>query len=203
MTVSLIRFLIFTLLLVNVTAAQSKKGELQRQRASQTSSTSITNERWYRFTSPDKDFVIEFQSKPERMADSEAPGGTTRNYSLIRNSMIFQLSYVDTGLDVRSRDSNQFPPQFSQEMIEYAIQSRGAGVLRSQLLHINVYEIEILFPRKGDRSLMLHSVERYIIRYGRQYTLSCSSIIPNKRANVMTCQRFFNSFRVVGVPQPK
>lgn len=203
MTINLSRFLIFTFLLVNVATAQSKKGKLQRQVASRAASTSITNERWYKFTSPDKDFVIEFQSKPERMADSEAPSGTARNYSLIRNSMIFQLSYVDTGINTGSRDSNQFPPKFSQEMIEYAIQSRGADVLRSQLLHINVYEIEIIFPRKGDRSLMLHSVERYIIRYGRQYTLSCSSIIPNKRANAMTCQRFFNSFRVVGVPQPQ
>lgn len=202
MTVSLIRFLIFTFLLVNVAPAQSQRGKLQRQRTLRAPSTSITNERWYKFTSPDKDFVIEFQYKPERMADSEAPSGTARNYALIRNSIIFQLSYVDTGIDAESRNSNQFPLKFSQEMIEHAIQSRGADVLRSRLLHINVYEIEILSPRKGDRSLMLHSIERYVIRYGRQYTLSCSSIIPNKRVNAITCQRFFNSFRVVGIPQP-
>jgi hypothetical protein len=203
MTVSLIRFLIFTILLVNAAAVQNKGEKRQRPRAPRTASTPAIKERWFTFTSADKDFVIEFPSKPYRFADIEGPNGTLRNYVLINVSTMFQLSYVDIGFEPKDRDANQFPPKFSREMIDQATQEREATVLRSQLLHINVYELEIIFPRKGDRNLMLHSIERYVIRHGRQYTLTCSSLVPNERLNSVICRKFFDSFRVVAMPQPQ
>jgi hypothetical protein len=202
MTPSLVRVLIFTFLLVNTASAQNRDGK-QRPLAQRATSTRSSNEHWYRFFSPDKDFVIQLPSKPERRADDEVPSGTSRNYILIKASMIFQLSYVDTGFEPTDQEANQFPPGFSREMIDHATQERGATMLRSQLLHINIYELEIIFPRRGDRNIMLHSVERYVIRYGRQYTLTCSSTTPNERVDLRVCQRFFDSFRIVGIPQPQ
>lgn len=203
MTVSFIRFLIFSLLLVNATVAQKRGEKTRRQRTPRVTSATTATGRWYVFTSPDKDFVIEFPSKPQRLADDEAPSGTSRNYISVNHPTMFHFFYVDTGFDPGDRESNQLPPKFSQEMVEDAMRERKSTVLRSQLLHINIYELEVLTPRKGDKNLMIHSIERYVIRYGRQYTLACSSIVLNERVDAAMCQRYFDSFRVVGVPQPQ
>jgi hypothetical protein len=200
MTINIVRFLIFTFIIVNSASAQSRNRQPQQSRAPQADSPAKINKRWFNLISPDEDFVIEFPARPEREADSEATSGAVRHYVLQRPAIIFQLSYVDSGFEPNDRESNQFPPKFSQEMIEHA-KHAGADVLRSQLLRINVYELEIMYPRKDDRNLLLHSVERYLIRYGRQYTLTCASIIPNRKVDERICHRFFNSFRILNAPK--
>jgi hypothetical protein len=82
-------------------------------------------------------------------------------------------------------------------------ESGGWVVLRSELLRKNVYEQETWSPMKRNPNLRLHYVERNIVRYGRQYILSCSSLVPEQKVNPNLCYRFFNSFRVIREPQPQ
>lgn len=198
MQAKFVYLLIFTLMLVNNAAAQIKSIKPQHRDVAQSTSSG----RWYILTSPDKDFLIEFPIKPEREADSEAPSGITRSYVLVKDSVLYQFYYVDTGLNPADYDANHLPQNFGRELVEHA-KKKGSTVIRSQLLRINVFEYEVVSPRKGNRNLMLHWVERHVIRYGRQYTLSCGSSVPNQKVDVRICRRFFESFRVVRAPQPQ
>jgi hypothetical protein len=202
MTAKLVRFLIFTLALVNSTVAQIGDRKSQPSPAPQIKSQTISKDRWYIFSAPDKDFVVEFPAKPKREADGEAPGGTMRNYALDTDSMSFLLSYVDLESEPTSREGNQLSLTFRREMLNYA-RERGWTVIRSELLRKNVYEEERWSPMKEHPNLRLHYVERTVIRYGRQYILTCASLIPEWKANPELCRRFFDSFRVVREPQPQ
>ena len=198
MTAKFVRFLIFTIALVNVTAAQTRDRKSQPSPAPQ-----ITNRnRWYGFSAPDKDFVVEFPAKPKRQADDEAPGGTMRSYALDTGSMLFLLSYIDSDYDPTSREGNQLPLTFRREMLDHA-RERGWTVIRSELLRKNIYEQETWSPIKEHPNSRLHYVERTVMRYGRQYTLTCASLIPEQKVNQELCRRFFDSFRVVREPQPQ
>jgi len=196
MTANLFRFLIFTLALVNSTAAQTHDRKVS-------AAPQITNRnRWYVFNAPDKDFVVEFPTKPKREADDEAPGGTMRSYALYTGSMLFLLSYIDSDYDPMSREGNQLPLTFRREMLDHA-RERGWTVIRSELLRKNIYEQESWSPIKEHPNSRLHYVERTIIRYGRQYTLTCASLIPEQKVNQDLCRRFFDSFHVIREPQPQ
>lgn len=195
---SLKYLLILTLCLVNVAASQHRSKDFKQPRNTQSTNSS----RWHTLTSPDRDFLIEFPAKPERKEDTNAPGGTSRNYVLVKDSVLYQFSYLDTGFNPADYDANQLPPKFGQGLIEHARET-GSTVLRAELLRINVFEYEVLYPRKGDRNQMLHWIERHVIRYGRQYTLSCGSTIPNQKVNAGTCSRYFESFHIVRAPQPQ
>lgn len=198
MSANLSYLLALTIVLVNGAAAQNRAIKPRRPSLPHTTS----NNGWYTLASPDKDFLIEFPLMPRREKDTDAPSGTSRSYVLVNDSVIYQLYYVDTGFNPGDYDANQFPPTFGRERIEQA-REKGSTILRSQLLRINVFEYEVLSPRKGDADKMLHWIERHIIRYGRQYTLSCGSTIPNQKVDTRICRRFFESFRVIRAPQPQ
>lgn len=125
-----------------------------------------------------------------------------RTYALDAGSISLLLSYVDLDYEPASRTGNQLPLTFRREMLEHA-RNRGWTVLRSELLRKNIYEQETWTSMKERPNLRLHYVERTIIRYGRQYTLTCSSLIPEQKVNAETCRRFFSSFEVVGEPRPQ
>jgi hypothetical protein len=202
MTAKLVRLLIFTLTFVNGTAAQTTSTKSRPPSSSKTNSQTKVNGRWYVFNAPDKDFVVELPAKPEHEPDDEAPSGTMRNYALDIESMSFRLSYVDVGFDPTSREGNLLPLAFRRTMLEQA-NERGWTVIRSELLRKNVYEQETWSPTKANPRLRLHYVERNIVRYGRQYVLTCSSRIPERKVDVELCRRFFDSFRVIREPQPQ
>lgn len=198
MSAGLSYLLALTILLVNGAAAQNRSIKSRRPSPPQTTS----NSSWYTLASPDSDFLIEFPLMPKREEDTDAPSGTSRSYFLVNGSVLYQFHYVDTGFNPTDYDANQLPPKFGRELIEQA-QEKGSTILRSQLLRINVFEYELLSPRKGDPNKMLHWIERHVIRYGRQYTLSCGSTVPNQKVDASICQRYFNSFRVMRAPQPQ
>lgn len=200
MSAKLVRFLIFTILVVNSTAGQQDSNKAQPPKAPGVTASATNSNRWYVFNADDKDFVIEFPARPKREMDTEAPSGTMHNYVFNIDSMSFSLSYVDIGLEPASREGNQLPPTFRQSRLDHA-REQGWTVLRSELLRKNVYEEETWSPMKRNPNLRLHYVERNIVRYGRQYVLACSSIIPERKVNYALCQRFLDSFRVIREPQ--
>jgi hypothetical protein len=201
-TANIFRFLILTLTLVNGTAAQISGTKSRPPFISKTNSQTKISDRWYIFNAPDKDFVVEFPAKPERAPDDEAPSGTMRSFVLDATSMSFLLSYVDVGYDPTSHEGNQLPLTFRQTMLDQA-RERGWTVLRFELLRKNVYEQETWSPTKANPRLRLHYVERNIVRYGRQYILTCSSRIPDRKVDLELCRRFLDSFRVIREPQPQ
>jgi hypothetical protein len=175
-----------------------------RSKKSQPSGTtqSANKGRWYSLTSPDRDFLIEFPVKPERLGDIEGPSGTGRIFMLVAGATAFRLSFTDTGIEPSSHEGNQLPLDFRREMLEHA-RERGWTVLSSELLRSNVYEQETWSPMKNNPSRSLHHIERSIFRYGRMYALTCSSIIPDLKVDAGVCRRFFGSFRVIRAPQPQ
>jgi hypothetical protein len=201
-TANITCFLILTLTLVNGTAAQTVSTKSRPLTSSKTNSQAKVNGRWYVFNAPDKDFVVEFPAKPKREPDDEASSGTMRSYALDDESMSFLLYYVDVGFDPASREGNQLPLTFRQTMLEQA-RERGWTVLRSELLRKNVYEQERWSPMTANPRLRLHYVERNIVRYGRQYVLTCSSRVPERKVDLELCRRFLDSFRVIREPQPQ
>jgi hypothetical protein len=202
MTAKLFRFLMVSLVLVNGTAAQSDGKKAKTPDIPQLMKQTTSRDRWYVFNAPDKDFVVEFPAKPKRELDDEAPSGTMRSFVQDGPSMSFLLSYVDVGYDPSSREGNQLPLTFRQTMLEQA-RERGWTVLRSELLRKNVYEQETWSPMRANPDLRLHYIERNIMRYGRQYILTCSSRIPERKVDSDMCHRFFESFRVIREPQPQ
>jgi hypothetical protein len=197
----IICLLIATLFLLTHAAAQLPAKNPSHGQPTHSSRQPPAN-RWYVFTGPDRDFLVEFPAKPKHEADSEAPSGTMRNFSFDTDSMSFLLSYVDLGLDPSTKDGNQLPLNFRQIMLDHA-KERGWTVLRSQLLRKNVYEQETWSLTKNKPIRRLHYIERNIIRYGRQYILTCSSLLPEQKVNTELCSRFFDSFHVVREPQPQ
>lgn len=202
MTAVLIRFLIFTLMVVNSVAAQQGDVKSRPLHDKKPSSRPAVTTRWYTLAAPDKDFIVKFPGAPRREAESEAPSGTMRNYALHTDFMLFRLSYVDVGVDPSSREGNQLPLTFRQQMLDRA-RERGWIVLRSELLRKNVYEQETWSPTKRNPRLRLHYVERNIVRYGRQYLLTCASLISERKVDHALCRQFFESFRVIKEPQPQ
>jgi len=203
MTAKLLRFLIVSLVLVNTTAAQQSDGrKAQTPHVPQLIKKTTSRVRWYVFNGPDKDFVVEFPAKPERAPDYEAPSGTMRSVVLDGTSMSLLLSYIDVGYAPTSREGNQLPLTFRQTMLDQA-RERGWTVLRSELLRKNVYEQETWSPTKANPRLRLHYVERNIVRYGRQYILTCFSRIPERKVDLELCRRFLDSFHVIREPQPQ
>lgn len=130
MNAKLIRFLIVTLILVNNTTAQHGNRKSEPSPITQRNLPSINRQQWYTFNSPDKDFIVEFPTKPRRDADSEVPAGTMRNYVLDTDSISFQLAYVDVGVEPTSREGNELPLSFRRSMLDQASE-RGWVVLRS------------------------------------------------------------------------
>ena len=202
MIANILCFLILTLTLVNGIAAQISGTKSRPSLTSKIYSQTKVKDRWYVFNAPDKDFVVEFPARPESAPDDEAPSGTMRSFVLDAASMSFLLSYVDVGYDPTSHEGNQLPLTFRQTMLDQA-RERGWTVLRSELLRKNVYEQETWSPTKANPRLRLHYVERNIVRYGRQYILTCSSRIPERKVDLELCRRFLDSFRVIREPQPQ
>jgi hypothetical protein len=201
-TANIFRFLILTLALVNSTTTQIASTKSQPPLTSKANSSAIIKDRWHVFKAPDKDFTIEFPAKPKHEPDGEAPSGTMRKFALDTASMSFLLSYVDIGYEPTSREGNQLPLTFRQNMLDHA-RERGWTVIRSELQRKNVYEQETWSPTKANPNLRLHYIERNIIRYGRQYVLTCSSRILERKVKFDLCRRFFDSFRVIREPQPQ
>ncbi|HEX8846699.1 MAG TPA: hypothetical protein VF791_18785 [Pyrinomonadaceae bacterium] len=193
--------LLSTLFLLPHATAQTRTKNTTQGESTHTSRKPVIK-RWYVFTGPDRDFVVEFPAKPKHEADSEAPSGTMRNFAFNIDSMLFLLSYVDLGLDPATTEGNQLPLDFRQSMLSHA-KEQGWTVLRSQLLRKNVYEQETWSLTKSNPIRRLHYIERNIVRYGRQYILTCSSLLPEQKVSPEICRRFFDSFRVVREPQPQ
>lgn len=84
-------------------------------------------------------------------------------------------------------------------MATYTIE-RGGRIIRLQRLAKNILEQERLVPSKWPNKDR-HVVSRIIQRNSRMYTLGCVPLVDGQRVDKKMCRRFFNAFRIIGVPQ--
>lgn len=155
--------------------------------------------KWYTFTSPDSDFIILFPAEPRRDEDLPGEVAALRGYSHYGDTMWLSVSFEDLGFQTDSPQANELGPNIDEIMARYT-NWRGGKILRVQRLALNVLELERVVPARGsnkDRYVM----SRLIYTNSRLYTLGCVPRVDGQQVDKRMCRRFFNSFRIIGVPQ--
>lgn len=195
---------IYATLIVAIVSLTSIASSQQRARhrtsprdKSVTAKSKVTE--WRSFKGPDNDFILEFPSDPKRTEDVQ--GGVTilRRYALAIESTYFEISIQDTGGVPDSSYANEFSPNFERTTSQIMGED-GIKIVQLRRTTKGSYEMEVLSPTL-DRKDYLHGLRRGFIRNGRIYSMACDSLIVGRVVDRNICRRFFNSFRIVGLPQ--
>lgn len=191
--------LIVATLLSTLTVQSQPKTLYQNNSRPKSAISKSTSTEWYAFRGPDNDFTLNFPAKPKRVEDVQ--GGVTiiRRYGLVTKSMYFEISIQDTGGVPNSSYANEFSAKF-EETTSQLLSEDGIKIIQLRRTTKGSYEMEILSPTLN-REGYLHGLRRGVIRNGRIYSMACDSIIAGQEADRNVCRRFFNSFRIVGLPQ--
>jgi len=152
--------------------------------------------RWNTFTSPDRDFTLDFPGTPKRVPDEQGPVTIIRSYGLTtKDGMRFAVNFQDIGGDPQSRQNNEFARDH-EELVTAAAREQGRRVVQVHRLAKNVIEIEYRM-RSEDSNDDISYVERTILRRGRVYSVSCGSVVGGREVDRSACRRFFNSMRFI------
>lgn len=154
---------------------------------------------WYTFSGPDKDFILDFPTKPTRAEDVQGPVTILRRYVSTTNTTYFEISIQDYGGAPDSPEANSYGPKFEQNLSQM-LSEDGFRIVQIRRTTKNTYEIEAWTPSLTPGKY-LHSLARGVLQKGRQYRMTCSGLIIGGEVDRRVCRRFFNSFRIVGVPQ--
>jgi hypothetical protein len=157
--------------------------------------------RWHVFRSPDSDFTIEFPAEPRLDEGAQKPGDVAarRRYSYYGNSLWLSVTFQDLGFPPDSRQANDLGPNIEEILAAYTVE-RGGKTLRVQRLAKNILEEERSIPSKQTNKDR-HVISRIIQRNSRMYTLGCVPLTDGRKVEKEMCRRFFNSFRITGVPR--
>jgi hypothetical protein len=102
----------------------------QRQRVHKRNAPSVVADRWYTFTSPDRDFTLDFPRAPQRQPDSQGPVTLIRGYDVsTEGGMQFSVNFHDTEGDPRSVRNNKFAPDH-EETVAAAAREQGSAWCR-------------------------------------------------------------------------
>lgn len=159
----------------------------------------LKDSEWRSFRGPDNDFTLEFPSEPKRVEDVQGSVTVLRRYALTTQSAYFEISIQDTGGVPNSSYANEFSPDFEQTTSRMMGED-GIKIVQLRRTTKGSYEMEVLSPTL-DRKDYLHGLRRGLIRNGRIYSMACDSLIVGREVDRNICRRFFNSFRIVGLPQ--
>ena len=155
--------------------------------------------KWYTFTGPDGDFIILFPAEPKRDKDLPGEVAVLRGYSYYGNSMWLSASFQDLGIQIDSRQANGLGPNIDEIMAKYT-KWRGGKTLRVQRLDKNILEEERVVPSRQTNKDR-HVISRFIYSNSRLYSLGCVPLVDGEKVDKKMCRRFFNSFRIIGIPQ--
>ncbi|MDQ3743233.1 MAG: hypothetical protein M3444_02510 [Acidobacteriota bacterium] len=157
--------------------------------------TQVIAARWYTFTSPDRDFTLDFPREPKREQDNQGPVTLIRAYGLnTDDGMRFSVNFQDVGGYPRSNRNNEFAPDY-EETVAAAARREGRRVVQIHRLAKNVVEME-LWQTVEESKANLNYLERDILWRGRVYTLGCGSLVDGREVDKSICRRFFNSMRL-------
>jgi hypothetical protein len=170
----------------------------QHRSRSKSSTTKPVNTDWYKFKGPDKDFILDFPTRPKRVEDVQGPVTVLRRYAVATDTMYFEISIQDFGGAPGSPEANSLSPKFEQTMSEM-LGEDGIKIVQLRRMTKGSYELEMWSPAltPGD---YLHALQRGILRNGRNYAMRCGSLVIGQEVNRAVCHRFFNSFRIIGIP---
>ena len=149
--------------------------------------------KWYTFTGPDGDFTLQFPFKPQHEEDIQGPFAMIRRYSSTANTYYFGIVYQDVGPEASTLR------QTHEEDTSALLQDQGYIIVSIRRLSKNITQMELWSPSQTPKKF-LHRIDRTIVSNGRMYTLGCSSRIAGREVDKSVCRRFFNSFRIIGVP---
>jgi hypothetical protein len=158
------------------------------------SKRSVMTAKWYIFTSPDSDFMIEFPRKPDREKDAQGLVTTIRTYGISTgNGMRFSINFQDIGGNPRSRQNNEWASSHEEE-VAAAARENGERVVQIRRLAKNIIEME-LWQTVEQTGANINYMRRDVLHRGRVFSLGCGSLIREKKVDKSTCRRFFDSMR--------
>jgi hypothetical protein len=196
------RLSLISLLLITVIAAQGQRTSVKSRRLEPRQKGQAipqAPEKWHTFTGPDGDFIILFPAEPKRDKDLPGDVAVLRGYSYYGNSLWLSVSFEDLGYQTDSRQANDLGPKIDEIMARYT-EGRGGKTLRVQRLDKNILEEERVVPSKWSNKER-HVISRIIYSNSRLYSLGCVPLVDGQEVDKRTCRRFFNSFRIIGIPQ--
>lgn len=159
---------------------------------------------WGTLTGPDRDFTIDFPVEPKRDEFRAPPsigktGRLVRRYRAYTDEAMLVITFEDLDYPANSPFADSVAPTYEQKIRKAARQS-GWKIIRIQRLSNSVAETEaweLLDKPAG----YVHTISRTVVRNGQAYDLQCRSMFIGQEVDKPFCQRFLNSFRIIGLPQ--
>lgn len=192
-----------TLMIVVISLAPTVHPQQRRQSQNRARPKSVTTKtaekQWYIFKGPDNDFTLNFPAKPTRAEDVQAPVTILRRYVSATDTTYFEISIQDFGGAPDSPEANSYDPSFEQNL-SHLLKEDGFRIVQIRRTAKNIYDMEAWAPSSVAGKYM-HNLARGVLRNGRQYRMGCNSLLIGEEVDKRLCRRFFNSFRIVGVPQ--
>lgn len=193
-------YLILTLLMF----ASSTSAQRQSAEGKQVKSIRPADNQWRTYTGPDKDFTIDLPAEPtgdefrSKLSTGET-GALIRRYSAVTDTLMFVVSFRDTGYKPGSPFADRLSSDFERKVKE-SYKEAGWKVVSIKRLSNSVAEVEE-WDRISKPSGYAHVIGRTIVRNGQVYDLQCRSTFFRQEVDRDICRRFFDSFRIIGPPQ--
>lgn len=159
---------------------------------------------WGTLTGPDRDFTIDFPVEPKRDEFRAPPsigktGRLVRRYRAYTDEAMLVITFEDLNYPANSPFADSVAPTYEQKIRKAARQS-GWKIIRIQRLSNSVAETEA-WERLDKPAGYVHTISRTVVRNGQAYDLQCRSMFIGQEVDKPSCQRFLNSFRIIGLPQ--
>jgi hypothetical protein len=190
--------LIIALILFASSVHSQQKHQSQNRSRPKSVTAKTADAKWYTFTGPDNDFNIHFPTKPTRAEDVQGPVTILRRYVSSIDTTYFEISIQDFGGEPDSPEANSYGPKFEQNLSQM-LKEDGFRIMQIRRTTKKTYEMEAWTPSLTPGKY-LHSLARGLLHKGRQYRMGCNSLVIGEEVDRRVCRRFFNSFRIIGVP---
>lgn len=195
-------FINLTLITLLLISAYTVKPQQTRQQRDNSASSPIiaesVNPKWFLFRSPDGDFTLEFPARPKRIQDVQGAITVVRQYVFADNIMLLSIAFEDYGGKPDSPENNDWGLKF-EETFSRLSRENGTKIVQFRRLTKSTYELEAWTPASTPNDYQ-HYLTRATLRNARAYRMACNSLIKNQQVDKKVCRRFFNSFRLLGLP---
>jgi hypothetical protein len=168
------------------------------------SSSRASTGQWRTLVGPDRDFTVNYPIEPKRdefrgKSSIGKAGPLIRRYSVLTDSLLLVLSFQDLDYPPNSPFADRVASTYEQKMKE-AARKDGWKIVRIKRLSKSIAETEA-WERSRTPDGYVHSISRTVVRNGQVYDLQCRSMFIDKELDRAICNRFINSFRIIGPPQ--
>jgi hypothetical protein len=168
------------------------------------SSSRATTTQWRTLVGPDRDFTVDYPIEPKRdefrgKSNIGNVGPLIRRYSVLTDSLMLVLGFQDLDYPPNSPFADRVAPTYEKKIRE-AARRDGWKLIRIRRLSRSIAETEA-WERSRAPDGYVHSISRTVVRNGQVYDLQCRSMFLDMEVDRAVCDRFLNSFRIIGPPQ--